>query len=132
MQSKNIVGLMSTINIAKTVYFYVLSPSENCKNPCKLVKVRRFKKRIVEPKFLPKNKWADLFFYPDGPEILETWNRNSSFKYFQTIRIEKQILSLVFWEKYASTILFWDLLTFTSSILVFNKCLFLFNIIEYC
>ena len=32
------------------------------------------------------------------PEILETRNRNSNSKYFQVVRIEKQILSFIFWE----------------------------------
>ena len=32
-----------------------------------------------------------MFFYPDSPEILETWN----WKYFRTVRIEKWI-SLLF------------------------------------
>ena len=41
----------------------------------------------------------NLFFYPDDLEILETWNQNSSFKYFRVVRIEKQICPLVFWEK---------------------------------
>jgi hypothetical protein len=33
-------------------------------------------------------------------EILETWNPNSSFKYFRVVRIEKQIRSFIFWEKF--------------------------------
>ena len=41
-----------------------------------------------------------MFFYPDDSEILETWNPNSSFKYFWVIRIEKQIRSFAFWEKF--------------------------------
>ena len=32
-----------------------------------------------------------MFFYPDDSEILETWTRNSSFKYFRVVRIEKQV-----------------------------------------
>jgi hypothetical protein len=39
--------------------------------------------------------------------------RDSSFKYFRTVRIEKQIRPLVFGRSYGSTILFRDLLTFT-------------------
>ena len=46
-----------------------------------------------------KNKWTNLFFYPDDSEILETWNWNSSFKYFWGFRIEKQIRLFVFQEK---------------------------------
>ena len=49
--------------------------------------------------FSQKNKRTNLFFYPDDLEILETWNRNSSFKYFRVIRIEKQIRPFIFWEK---------------------------------
>ena len=41
----------------------------------------------------------NLFFYPTKSEILKTWNRNSSFKYFQLVRIKKQIHSFIFWEK---------------------------------
>ena len=41
----------------------------------------------------------NLFFYPNDTEIPETWNQNSSFKYFQVFRIEQQIRSFVFWEK---------------------------------
>ena len=55
----------------------------------------------------------NLFFYPDSPEILKTWNWNSSFKYFRVIRIEKQIRPFVFWGSYGSTILFRDILTFS-------------------
>ena len=47
----------------------------------------------------PKNKRTNLFFYPDDSKILETWNRNSSFKYFRVVRIEKQIRPFVFLEK---------------------------------
>ena len=41
----------------------------------------------------------EFVFYPDGPEILETWISISSFKYFRVVRIEKQIPSFVFGEK---------------------------------
>ena len=64
-----------------------------------MVKVRRSRNKIVEPKLLLENERTNLFFYPDDSEILETWNRNSSFKYFQVVRIEKQICLFVFWEK---------------------------------
>ena len=37
----------------------------------------------------------NLFFYPDDSEILETWISISSFKYFQVIRIKKQICSFI-------------------------------------
>ena len=37
-------------------------------------------------------KWTNV-------KILETWNWNSSFKYFGVVRIEKQIRLFVFWKK---------------------------------
>ena len=46
-----------------------------------MLKVSRSRNKIVEPKLLPNR------------------NRNSSFKYFRVVRIEKQIRSFVFWEK---------------------------------
>ena len=39
-------------------------------------------------------------------EILETWNQNSSFKYFRVIRIEKKIVCAFFGKSHNSTILF--------------------------
>ena len=62
----------------------------------------------------PKNEIMNLFFYPDNLEILETWNQNSIFKYFQVVRIEKKIVSLFLGRSYSFTILFWDLLTFRT------------------
>ena len=47
----------------------------------------------------PKKQTNISFFYPDDSEIFKTWNRNSSLKYLQVDRIEKQIRSFVFWEK---------------------------------
>ena len=41
----------------------------------------------------------NFFFYPGDSEIVETWIVISSFKYFQVIRIEKQIRLFVLWEK---------------------------------
>ena len=64
-----------------------------------MIKVSRSLNKIVEPTLLPKNEQTNLFFYPDDLEILETWNQNSSFKYFWVVRIEKQIRPFVFWEK---------------------------------
>ena len=49
---------------------------------------------------LPKNEQTNLFFYPDDSKRLETLISISSFKYFRVIRIEKQIRSFVFWEKW--------------------------------
>ena len=36
-----------------------------------------------------------MFFYPNSPEILETWISISSFKYFRVVRIEKYIRSFL-------------------------------------
>ena len=63
------------------------------------LKVSRSRNKIVEPKLLPKNEQTNLSFYPDDWEMLATWNGNSSFKYFQVVKVEKQIHSFVFWEK---------------------------------
>ena len=57
----------------------------------------------------------NLFFYPDDSKILETWKRNSSFKYFRVIRIEKQIRLFVIGRSYCWQFLFRDQLTFNSS-----------------
>ena len=40
-----------------------------------------------------------MFFILIAQKILETWNRNSSSKYFSVVRTEKQICSFVSWEK---------------------------------
>ena len=69
----------------------------------------------------PKNEGTNLSLYPDSPEMIETWERNSSFKYFWTVRIEKEIRLFIFGRSYSSTILFWDLLTFICHI--FTKLL---------
>ena len=57
--------------------------------------------KIVEPQIFPKNKWTNLFIYSD------------------CFRIEKQIFCLFFGRICGSTILFWDLLTFTSNYVFF-------------
>ena len=49
------------------------------------------------------------FFYPDDSEILKNLNRNSSFKYFRIVRIEKKC-SFIFWGRsYDLTVLLRDL-----------------------
>ena len=63
------------------------------------LEVSRSRNKIVEPKLLPKNEPTNLFFNPDDSEILETWNQNSSFKYFGVVWIEKQFCLFIFWEK---------------------------------
>ena len=107
------------------------------------LKVSRSQNKIVELQLLPKNKWTNFFFYPGSPEItsdsknlvklqycittvvspgfflskmlLETWNSISSLKYFQIVRVEKQICSFIFGRSFGMTILFWDLRTFSRS-----------------
>ena len=46
-------------------------------------------------------------------KYLKHESRSSSFKYFRTVKIEKQIHPFVFGRSYGSTILFRDLLTFS-------------------
>ena len=55
-----------------------------------------------------------MFFNNNDTEILETWNQNSSFKYFWVVRIEKKMVGLFFGRSYSSTILYWDLITFEA------------------
>ena len=62
-----------------------------------------------------KNEQTNLFFYPDISEILETWNRNSSFKYFRVVRIEKKIVCSFLGEVTVRQFLFRDLLIFSNS-----------------
>ena len=63
------------------------------------IKVSKSQNKIIEPKLLPKTNGQICF------SILTVWIylklaiETSIFKYFRTIRIEKQIPSLVFWEK---------------------------------
>ena len=45
----------------------------------------------------------NLFSYPDDLEILENWNRNSTFKYFRDVRIEKQTARQFCFEIYWQT-----------------------------
>ena len=71
----------------------------------------------------------NLSFYPDGPKILETWYRSSSFKHFRIIRIEKQICLFVFWENFLarqfSFKINWPLLG--QKFIKFLRCFFLEN-----
>ena len=47
------------------------------------VKVQNLETKLLSRNFSQKNKRMNLFFYPDNSEILETWSRNSSVKYFR-------------------------------------------------
>ena len=62
-------------------------------------KVSRSWNKNCRKRLLPKNKQTNLFFYPDDLEILKTWISFSTFKYFQVVRIEKQIDLFVYLEK---------------------------------
>ena len=46
------------------------------------IKVSKNQKHIFQPKLLPKNEPTNLFFYPDGPDVLETCNWNFKFQVF--------------------------------------------------
>ena len=66
--------------------------------PCQGVKITLrsvdLKTRLSSQKLVSKNKWMNMFFYPDDSYfILETWISIWSFKYFWVIRIQKQICS---------------------------------------
>ena len=61
--------------------------------PC--LKVSRSHNKVVEPKLLPKNKQIFLSWW-----LGNTWFLISSFNYCRTVRIEKQILSFLFLEKF--------------------------------
>ena len=63
------------------------------------LKVSRSRKQNCRAIISPKNKQMNLFFDPDDSDIHETWNHNSSFKYFWVVRIKKQIHPFIFWEK---------------------------------
>ena len=74
-------------------------------------KVSRSWIKIVEPQLLPKIESVLLSW-----QIGNTWNQNSSFMYFQVVRIAKQIHLFLFWEKLRlnnfvsrSTDLYWNL-----------------------
>ena len=64
-----------------------------------LLKVIRSRNKNCRAVTSPKNKRTNLFFYPDNLEILKTWIIIFSYKYFQVIRIEKQIHPFICWEK---------------------------------
>ena len=57
-----------------------------------LLKVSRSRNQNCPAITFPKNELTTQKY------ILETWNRNSSYKYFLVVRIDKQICSFVFWE----------------------------------
>ena len=63
---------------------------------CQKTKGQEISKQNCRAVTSPKNKRMNLFFYPDDSELLKTWNRNSSFKYFWAFRIEKQICLFIF------------------------------------
>ena len=73
-----------------------------------------FKTKLSSHNFSQKTHQWICFFYPDDLEILTTWILISSFKYFWVVRIEKQIHLFIFGRSYGLTILFRELLTFSS------------------
>ena len=64
-----------------------------------LLKVNKSQNTNVEQKLLPIMKKGDCFSILTIRIYLKLEIETSSFKYFQTTRIEKQIRSFVFWEK---------------------------------
>ena len=65
-----------------------------------LLKVSKSQNKIIEPKLLPKTNGQICFSILTVRIYLKLAIATSSFKYFRTIRIEKQICSFVFWEKF--------------------------------
>ena len=66
--------------------------------------------KILETKlssrnFSPKNQRTNLFFYPDSPEMLETWNQNLEFQVIPDRQDRKQIRPFVFGRSFFSSIL---------------------------
>ena len=63
----------------------------------KSVKVSRSRNKNCRAVTFPKNEWTNLFFYPDSPEILETWisrfpARLYIKKSFETVSILKSMI----------------------------------------
>ena len=77
-------------NFIKLFFYLKVSPSVPS----------RSQNKICQAVTSPKNKQMNRFFYPDDSEILKTWISISSFKYFWVLRIEKQICSFFFGEKF--------------------------------
>ena len=63
------------------------------------LKVSRSRIKILVPKLLSKNERTDLFFYPDSPEIFETWNQKFKFQVFPDCQDRKINSSVCFWKK---------------------------------
>ena len=87
-----------------------------------LRKVSRSQNKFFEPKTSPQKQTKNLFLYPDDPEILETWIWISCFKYFQVVRIEKQIHYFIFGRSYSLTIFYRDILTFNIRLKMLWSC----------
>ena len=70
------------------------------KNEPRLLKVSKSQKQNCRAKTSSKNERTNLFFYPDGPEILETWNQNLKFQVIPDCQDRKTNSSVRFWKKF--------------------------------
>ena len=83
--------------------FYVFMVKMNEKiNFLYTVKVSKSQKQNCRAKTSSKNERTNLFFYPDGPEILETWNWNLKFQIIPDCQDRKTNSSVRFWKKFFS------------------------------
>ena len=77
------------------------------------VKVSKSHNKFIRPKLLPKTNRRICFSILMVRIHLKLAIKTSSFKYFRTIRIEKQIRWFIFGRSFGSIICFWNLLTFS-------------------
>ena len=83
-----------------------------------------------------KNERTNLFFYPDGPEILETWNQNLKFQVIPDCQDRKTNSSVRFWKKfffeYFAFEIYWPLIkSLTYRNIKFNFLFVLRNQVEF-
>ena len=69
------------------------------------LKASKSQKQNCRAETSSKNERTNLFFYPDGPEILETWNQNLKFQVIPDCQDRKTNSSVRFWKKFFSIIL---------------------------
>ena len=65
-----------------------------------LLKVNKSQKQNCWKKTCSKNERTSLFFYPDSPELPETWDFNFKFQIFLDRQDRKTNLSVHFWKKF--------------------------------
>ena len=64
-----------------------------------LLKVSRSRNEVCRAVTSSKNERTNLFFYPDSPEILETWTSRFKFQVFPDCQDRKTNSSVRFWKK---------------------------------